>query len=291
MQVESPYLVPFDGSFDIGAAPMAPPADAPGRKACRNDLKESIKEMGALQEALYAEDRRALLVVFQALDAAGKDSTIRATTSGVNPAGFQVFSFKSPSKRELDHDFMWRQNLALPERGRIGIFNRSHYEEVLVLRAHPEFLRSQRIELPDDLGTLWAERYESIRDWEAHLSRNGTTIVKFFLHVSLDEQARRFLKRLDRPEKNYKFSSDDVDRRDYRGAYMEAYGDTLNATSRPHAPWYAVPADDKPFMRMTVADILVRTLRGMDLQFPELEQDERARMDEMRAKLQAELGG
>ncbi|MFP6900360.1 MAG: PPK2 family polyphosphate kinase, partial [Opitutales bacterium] len=262
---------------------------APGKKACRKALEKSIEDMGELQEALYAENRRALLVVFQAMDAAGKDSTIRAATSGVNSAGFQVFSFKAPSKEELDHDFMWRLNRALPERGRIGIFNRSHYEEVLVLRVHPEYLSSQRIDLPDDLSELWAERFDSIRDWEEHLARNGTTIVKFFLHVSRDEQARRFLKRLETPEKNYKFSTDDVDRRDHWEAYMNAYQNALNATSRKHAPWYAIPADNKPFLRMTVADILARTLEAMNLKFPELPQDERAQLDAMREKLQAEL--
>lgn len=289
MQIDSPYLVPFDGGLDLNEASTAPPKKAPGKKACRKALEKSVGEMGELQEALYAENRGALLVVFQAMDAAGKDSTIRAATSGVNPAGFQVFSFKAPSKEELDHDFMWRLNRALPERGRIGIFNRSHYEEVLVLRVHPEYLGSQRIDLPDDLNELWTERYDSIRDWEEHLARNGTTIVKFFLHVSRDEQARRFLKRLDTPEKNYKFSTDDVDRRDHWEDYMEAYQDALNASSRKHAPWYAIPADNKPFMRMTVADILVRTLKAMNLKFPELPQDQREQMDAMREKLQAEL--
>ena len=230
MPIDSPYLVPFDGGLGLDKTGTRPPAEAPDKKACRKIMKQAVEEMGELQKALYAENRRALLIVFQAMDAAGKDGTIRATTSGVNPAGFQVFSFKTPSKEELDHDFMWRLNRALPERGRIGIFNRSHYEEVLVLRVHPEYLGSQPIDLPNDLNELWSERYESIRDWEKHLARNGTTIVKFFLHVSRDEQARRFLKRLDTPEKNYKFSTDDVERRDHWDAYMDAYQDALNAT-------------------------------------------------------------
>ena len=224
------------------------------------------------------------------MDAAGKDGTIRATTSGVNPAGFQVFSFKAPSKEELDHDFLWRLNRALPERGRIGIFNRSHYEEVLVLRVHPEYLGNQRINLPNDLGDLWTERFASICDWEKHLARNGTEIVKFFLHVSPDEQARRFLRRLETPAKNYKFSSNDVAQRDHWESYMNAYEETLNATSREHAPWYAIPADDKPFMRMTVADIIIRKLKAMNLKYPELPQNEREKMASVRKKLQAELG-
>jgi PPK2 family polyphosphate:nucleotide phosphotransferase len=290
VHIDSPFLVPFDGSFDIAEAATEPPPEAPNKKACKKNLKKAIEQMGALQRALYAENRQALLVVFQAMDAAGKDSTIRATTSGVNPAGFQVFSFKSPSKTELDHDYMWRVNRALPERGRIGIFNRSHYEEVLVLRVHPEFLGSQRIDVPDDLDQLWADRFASIRDWEAHLARNNITVVKFFLHVGKDEQARRFLSRLDTPEKNYKFSRDDVGRRDHWTAYMQAYQAALNATSKPHAPWYAIPADDKAFMRQTVAEILVATLRSMNPQHPTLAEDERAQMDAMRARLLAELG-
>jgi PPK2 family polyphosphate:nucleotide phosphotransferase len=289
MFVDSPYLVSFDGDFRIGEAPTAPPQDAPDKRACKHAIENAIDQMAALQEALYAEDRQALLVVFQAMDAAGKDSTIRATLSGVNPAGFQVFSFKSPSKVELDHDFMWRLNRSLPERGRIGIFNRSHYEEVLVVRVHPEFLGGQRIDLPSDLNELWAERYTTIRDWESHLVRNGTTVVKFFLHVGKDEQARRFLKRLDRTDKNYKFSTDDVGRRDHWAAYMDAYAGALNATSKPHAPWYAIPADDKPFMRMCVADILVRTLKQMNPVFPELPESERDQLAEMRTRLQSEL--
>jgi PPK2 family polyphosphate:nucleotide phosphotransferase len=290
MQIDSPYLVPFDGSFDIANASMNPPEDAPDRKSCRKALKKSIGDLRELQEALYAEDRRSLLLVFQAMDAAGKDGTIRATTSGVNPAGFQVFSFKAPSKEELDHDFMWRLNRALPERGRIGIFNRSHYEEVLVLRVHPEYLGSQRIDVPNDLGDLWTERFASICDWEKHLAQNGTDIVKFFLHVSPDEQARRFLRRLDTPAKNYKFSANDVAQRDHWESYMNAYEETLNATSREHAPWYAIPADDKPFMRMTVADIIIRKLKAMNLKYPELPQNERNKMATVREKLQDELG-
>jgi PPK2 family polyphosphate:nucleotide phosphotransferase len=224
------------------------------------------------------------------MDAAGKDGTIRATTSGVNPAGFQVFSFKAPSKEELDHDFLWRLNRALPERGRIGIFNRSHYEEVLVLRVHPEYLESQRIDVPNNLGELWTERFASICDWEKHLAQNGTAIVKFFLHVSRDEQARRFLRRLDTPAKNYKFSANDVAQRDHWESYMNAYEETLNGTSREHAPWYAIPADNKPFMRMTVADIIVRTLKAMNLKYPELPQNERDQMATVREKLRTELG-
>ena len=246
MQIDSPYVVPFEGGIDLENTPTTPPSEAPGKKACRKALEQSVEEMGELQEALYAENRRALLVVFQAMDAAGKDSTIRAATSGVNPAGFQVFSFKAPSKEELDHDFMWRLNRALPERGRIGIFNRSHYEEVLVLRVHPEYLGSQRIELPEDLNELWADRYDTIRDWEEHLARNGTTVVKFFLHVSrfradlfCDEETGKFDERRLRSEAR---EGDDgaTSIRGARGA--------LRPAGAGHSPKCS-PRQSRPFLR------------------------------------------
>ena len=196
------FLVPFDGSFRVDDYPTAP-ADPPSKKECRKGLKALIEEFADLQEVLYADDSHSLLLVFQAMDAAGKDSTIRAVTSGVNPAGFQVSSFKAPSANELDHDFLWRTTKALPQRGRIGVFNRSHYEEVLVVRVHPEFLDGQR--LPKVTPEIWTERYESINEYEKHLARNGTVIIKFWLNVSQTEQLQRFQSRLERPDKNWKF--------------------------------------------------------------------------------------
>ena len=268
--IESPYLVPFDGSFRVAGAPTCPPDGGPDEDALEDALDASVDRLRELQRMLYADDRFAVLLVFQAMDAGGKDGTIRHLTTGVNPAGFQVSSFKQPSAEELEHDFLWRCTRRLPERGRIGIFNRSHYEEVLVVRVHPEYLESQDLpELPDDLGLLWRDRYASIADWEGHLARSGTVVLKFWLNVSRTEQRRRFLARIERPEKNWKFSLADIEERRLWDAYMDAYEEALAATSRPWAPWYAIPADDKDFMRATVADIVVRRLESLGLAYPE----------------------
>jgi PPK2 family polyphosphate:nucleotide phosphotransferase len=284
---ESPYLVPFDGSFRVEDAPTRPPKEERKQKQKHKDALEELTErMGELQERLYADDRWALLLVFQAMDAAGKDGTIRAVMTGINPAGCQVFSFKKPSSEELDHDFLWRVTKCLPERGRIGIFNRSHYEEVLAVRVHPEYLAAQR--LPGDPEAdedFWRERYEAIRSMERHLARSGTAIVKFWLDVSRDEQKERFLARIDEPESRWKFNARDVEERRHWDAYMRAYEDALNATSRPFAPWYAIPADDKPFMRRTVADIVVRTLERMGPRFPEVAPEQAEHMRELRRAL------
>jgi len=287
--VKSPYLVPASGGFKIRHASTKPPKKAPGKAACKARLAELVAEMAELQQVLYANDHRALLLVFQAMDAAGKDSTIRAVLSGIDPTGCHVTSFKQPNATELEHDFLWRTSLALPERGRIGVFNRSHYEEVLVVRVHPEYLRNQRLhDLPAKLDTLWQERYESIRDYEKHLARNGTTIIKFWLNVSKDEQRERFLARLEEPEKNWKFNSGDIAERGRWRDYMQAYEDALNATSRPHAPWYAIPADSKSYMRMVVAEIIVETLKKMNLHYPTPAEEEKARFAEMETLLRAE---
>lgn len=288
--VSSPYLVPADGSFRIADAPTAPPDDTPGKKKLKKKLKDVVDDLSDLQRMLYAHDHHAVLLVFQAMDAAGKDSTIRNVFSGVNPTGFQVFSFKKPSAEELDHDFLWRTARRLPERGRIGVFNRSYYEEVLVVKVHPEYLGAQRLPADVDRDALWDHRYESIRDHEKHLARSGTAVVKFFLHVSKEEQRQRFLSRLDEPEKNWKFATGDVRERGFWTDYQQAYEDALNATSRPWAPWYAIPADDKPFLRLTVAQIVADTLRSLSLRYPEPEADEREHFDEMRRQL-AEEGG
>ena len=281
---ESPYLVPFDGSFRVADAPTAPPAHA-GRKAeLKARLADRVDALRELQRRLYADDRYAVLLVLQAMDAAGKDGTIRHVLGGVNPAGCQVFSFKSPSREELDHDFLWRVAKRLPERGRIGVFNRSHYEEVLVVRVHPEYLGGQRVP-HEDLERLWRERFASIRSFEEHLARNGTAIVKVWLNVSRDEQRRRFLDRIDEPESRWKFNPGDVAERARWDDYMEAYEAALNETSRPWAPWYAVPADDKRYLRATVADILVRTVEALEPRYPEVSDRDRDEMLRLRDAL------
>jgi PPK2 family polyphosphate:nucleotide phosphotransferase len=284
--VPSPWLVPFDGSFRIAGTTTEPPDDAPRKKECKHRLKDLTKRIEDLQRVLYADDSYALLLIFQAMDAAGKDGTIRAIFEGVDPTGCQVYSFKQPSAEELDHDFLWRTARRLPERGCIGIFNRSYYEEVLVVRVHPNYLDSQK--LPDAVRTptFWADRLDSIRDHERHLARNGVAVVKFFLNVSKEEQRKRFLSRLDEPDKNWKFSTADLAERGHWDAYQDAYEEALSATSRPWAPWYALPADNKRYMRMTAADIVVRTLESMDLSYPEVEGAVRVRFDEMRRKLE-----
>ncbi len=263
---KSEYLVPFDGSFRISEASTAPTTEGPEHAGKhRKNLREKLNQ---LQRVLAAGDRHAVLLVFQAMDAAGKDSTIRAVMQGVDPSGCQVYSFKKPSDLELDHDFLWRTTCRLPERGRIGIFNRSQYEEVLVVRVHPQILASQRLPGEINLETIWDERLQSIREQEEHLARNGTVILKFFLNVSKEEQKRRFLARLDDASKNWKFERRDVVERRHWDAYMEAYEAALNATSRSWAPWYAVPADDKGYMRARVAEIIIDTLTGIGLRYP-----------------------
>ncbi len=261
---KSEFLVPFDGSFRIEDAETRHKKDGNNKKR----LKEAVKEFSIQQQALHASDRHAVLLVFQGMDAAGKDSTIRAVTKGVNPAGCQVFGFKKPSQKELDHDFMWRTNAAMPERGRIGIFNRSHYEEVLVVRVHPEILDYQQLPESVDRETIWEDRFESICNQEKHLAKNGTVILKFWLNVSKDEQKKRFLARLDDPSKHWKFNPGDIKERQCWDEYMEAYDALLKATSREWAPWYAIPADSKPYMRATIAEIIVAALKSIGLKYP-----------------------
>ncbi len=281
------YRVPFDGSFKIKQAKTAEDQKKTEEELA-NQLKNAVKKIDKLQQALYADDHYALLLVFQAMDAAGKDSTIRAILKGVNPAGCQVFSFKQPSAEELDHDFMWRTTRCLPERGRIGVFNRSYYEEVLVVRVHPEYLAGQNIPKQGKLEEVWEERYESIRDHEKHLARNGTVVLKFWLNVSKEEQKSRFLSRLDEQDKNWKFSAGDVQERQHWDEYMHAYEEALNATSTKHAPWYAIPADDKPYMRLAIAEILVDTLEAMSLEYPEVPKEDAAKFEAARQLLEAE---
>lgn len=279
---KSKYLVPFDDSFHVADAPTDP---GKGKWRSKRRLKNAIKEIDRLQKALYADDRHAVLLVFQAMDAGGKDSTIRAVMEGINPAGCQVFSFKKPTSRDLDHDFLWRTCCSLPERGRIGIFNRSYYEEVLVVRVHPEILRTQKLPDSINLDTIWEERFESIRNLEKHLARNGTMIVKFWLNVSQEEQKARFLSRLDESEKQWKFNAKDLQERGYWDDYMAAFEDALNACSRPWAPWYAIPADSKPYARACVAEILVEALGSIGLEYPQPTSEDRGTFAAAREEL------
>lgn len=286
--VDNLYLVPFDIPWEVAHAKTVPPSGAPKKKELEQLLAEEVTALAELQEMLYASDHHSVLVIFQALDAAGKDGTIRSVFSGVDPAGCQVFSFKTPSTEELDHDFLWRTTRNLPERGRIGIFNRSYYEEVLVVRVHPEYLAAQRLPDRPKLEKLWSQRMQSIRDHELHLARNGTLILKFFLNVSKEEQRDRFLARLDEPHKNWKFNSGDVRERQFFTQYMAAYQEALSATSRPWAPWYCIPADDKRYLRWQVVKIVTASLRKLKLRYPEVTAEEKARFEEMRALLENE---
>ena len=284
--VDSKYLVPFDGAFEVDGAPTAP-AHEPGKDKAKKALRKRIKQMRIQQDMLYAQNDWSVLLVFQAMDAAGKDGTIKAVMSGINPAGCQVHSFKKPSENELDHDFLWRTSVRLPERGRIGIFNRSYYEEVLAVRVHPQILMGQRLPFIPPGDQVWEQRLESIADHELHLARNGTVVLKFWLNVSKEEQKERFLARIQKPEKNWKFHPADVAERGHWDDYMAAYEDALNATSRSWAPWYAIPADDKPYMRATVADIIVRSLESLDLSYPTVSAAERAELQDWGKELEA----
>ena len=252
-------------------------------------LAQQVKELSELQQLHYACDRYAVLLIFQAMDAAGKDGAIKHVMSGINPQGCQVFSFQHPSAQELDHDFLWRTTQALPERGRIGIFNRSYYEEVLIVRVHPEILRAQR--LPDELHddkTIWQERYRSIVGLENHLHRNGTRIVKFFLHLSEEEQRKRFLARIDEPEKNWKFSLTDVEERKFWNQYMQAYEACLSATSTKIAPWYVVPADDKENARLIISQIVLDTFKALKMSYPETDAKREQELQLIRQQLMNE---
>jgi len=254
-------------------------------------LQQFVDELCDAQELLWASDTNSLLLIFQALDAAGKDGTIKHIMSGVNPQGCQVFSFKQPSSQELDHDFLWRASIALPERGRIGIFNRSYYEDVLVVQVHPEFLSNQK--LPP--GTVvdrrfWEQRYEDINSFERHLDRSGTKVVKFFLHVSKEEQRRRFLSRVEHPNKYWKFSPTDLKERAHWDEYMQTFEDVLTQTSTEHAPWYVIPADHKHVMRTIVAGVVVRVIQGLQLSYPTVTPEHLEAVEKARAELQAEGG-
>jgi PPK2 family polyphosphate:nucleotide phosphotransferase len=250
-------------------------------------LQEHVAQLSSLQQLLYASDRYAVLLIFQAMDAAGKDGAIRHVMSGVNPQGCQVFSFKHPSPIELQHDFLWRTTRDLPERGRIGIFNRSYYEEVLIARVHPEILRSEGVpDAPRGDAAIWRDRYSSIVNLERHLHGNGTRIIKFYLHLSKDEQRMRFLKRIDEPEKNWKFSLADVEERKFWKHYMKAYGECLSATSSSEAPWYVVPADDKENARLIVSRIVLDALEDLKMAYPKTSTARRRELVSIRKRLE-----
>lgn len=279
---KSKYIVPFDGSFRVAQAPTDPGA---GSRNSGRRLKKAIKSLDRLQKQLYAADRHAVLLIFQAMDAGGKDSTIRAVMQGINPAGCQVFNFTRPTRQALDHDFLWRISRSLPERGRIGIFNRSHYEEVLIVKVHPELLEKQKLPESVDRQTIWSDRYESIRNFEKHLAQNGTFVIKFWLNISMEEQRVRLLKRLQKTHKQWKFDTNDIRERQFWGSYMNAYEDALNATSRPWSPWYAIPADNKPYARACVAEIVVDSLTGLELEYPKPTGDDVAAFANARKEL------
>jgi PPK2 family polyphosphate:nucleotide phosphotransferase len=252
-------------------------------------LQDHVERLSSLQKLHYASDRYALLIIFQAMDSAGKDGAIKHVMSGVNPQGCQVFSYKHPTPVELQHDFLWRTTRDLPERGKIGIFNRSYYEEVLIVRVHPEILTSEKLpDMPDHNKKVWHDRYRSITDLEKHLQVNGTRIIKFFLHLSKEEQRKRFLARIDEPDKNWKFSQADIHERKYWKDYTEAYEDCLSATSSDHAPWYIVPADDKENARLIVSHIIIETLGDLKMAYPKTTKERHAELESIRKQLVSE---
>ncbi len=270
MRIDSKdYRVPPGKKVNLGKWPTMVAPYAKSTKEYKELLDQHIEKLSSLQHLHYASNRYALLLILQGMDGAGKDGAIRHVMSGVNPEGCEVFSFKQPSAEEMEHDFLWRTTCRLPERGRIGIFNRSYYEDVLVVRVHPEILRSQG--LPEDLCNekdIWQKRYDSIVDLEKHLHRNGTQTVKIFLHLSYEEQRKRFLARIDEPDKNWKFSTSDIHERNFWKHYMKAYEECFQATSTHHAPWYVVPADDKENARLIVSQIVLNTLGGLKMAYP-----------------------
>ncbi len=275
--------------IDLKKWPTSVPPVYGSKKEYQNLIDDQVQALSSLQDVHYASGRTAALFIFQAMDAAGKDGTIRHVMSGVNPQGCQVFSFKQPSAEELQHDFLWRTTRCLPERGRIGIFNRSYYEEVLIVRVHPELLRAQGITqegAADD--SFWKGRYRSIAQFESHLHRNGTHVVKFFLHLSREEQRKRFLQRIDDPQKNWKFSEADIKERKYWKDYMSAYEDCITETSTDKAPWYIIPADDKENARLIVSRIAVETLSGLKAAYPTTPPERKEELESFRALLEKE---
>lgn len=279
-KLAKPYRVEQGKKFQLKDFDPADTGKITGKHHAEKLLEDSVEPLSGLQDKLYAQDRWAVLLIFQGIDAAGKDGAIKHVMSGVNPQGCQVYSFKEPSSEELNHDFLWRTMQRVPERGRIGIFNRSYYEEVLVVRVHPDILKKERI--PGSLVTkdIWKQRFQDINSFERYLARNGIVIRKFFLNLSKDEQKRRFLSRLDNPEKNWKFSAADVREREFWKDYQDAYEDMIAHTATAHAPWYVVPADNKWFTRLVVAAAVVETLEDLNLAYPQVDS---AKQKELRA--------
>lgn len=285
----NPYRIQNGDGFRLEQIDPGDTLDLPSdKKGAREALEQGVEMLSELQQRLYAQNKWAVLLVFQAMDAAGKDGTIKHVMSGVNPQGCQVCSFKAPSAQDLDHDYLWRANQSLPERGRIGIFNRSYYEETLVVRVHPELLAKQSLP-PALLGPkLWKQRFEDIRHYEQYLNRNGVVVLKFFLHLSKKEQKRRFLQRLERPEKNWKFSAADIRERGFWEDYMQAYQEMIRETATAQAPWYVVPADHKWFTRLVVAAAVIERLDALDLRYPEVSPEAKQALARAREQLLSE---
>jgi len=280
-----PYRVDHGKKFRLKSYDPADTAKLHSQERAEELLAKGIARMAELQDKLYAQDRWGLLLIFQAMDAAGKDGVIKHVMSGVNPQGCQVYSFKTPSEEELDHDYLWRTMKCLPERGRIGIFNRSYYEEVLIVRVHPEVLANERMPAPLVTQNIWEERFEAIRGLERYLSRNGLVIRKFFLNLSKKEQKKRFLDRLQQPEKNWKFSAADLQEREHWDDYMDAYEEMIANTATPHAPWLVIPADNKWFTRLAVAAVIVDALDGLNLAYPKVDAQRRKELEAARKTL------
>lgn len=283
----SNYLVKPNSRINLKNFDTGDTADYKSKSEAKDLLEKNIEKMTELQDKLYAMDRYSLLIIFQAMDAAGKDSTIKHVMSGLNPQGTQVYSFKQPSKEELDHGYLWRITKSLPERGRIGIFNRSHYEEVLVVKVH-DLLRYQR--LPEEVikNNIWEQRYRQISDFEKYLFENGTVVLKFFLHVSKDEQKKRFMDRINDPSKNWKFSAADVEERKFWDHYQKAYEEAISGTSTKYAPWYIIPSDKKWFARLLVSDIIVDALKKLKLEYPKLSKEQLEELEKSKKALLAE---
>src|SRR5437667_690198 len=284
-KLAKPYRVSDGDKFRLKDFDPQDTGEFKSKEEAKGLLQKSVAHIEELQDKLYAQDRWCLLLIFQAMDAAGKDGAIKHVMSGINPQGCQVYSFKAPSNEELDHDYLWRTTKNLPERGRIGIFNRSYYEEVLVVRVHPDVLEHGKIPAELRSKDIWKERFQDICSFERYLSRNGTVIRKFFLNVSKKEQKRRFLARLEEPEKNWKFSPEDVREREHWDDYMQAYEDMIRNTATKHAPWYVVPADNKWFTRLVVAAAMVETLEGLKLSYPEVDPQKRKELQAARKAL------
>ncbi len=285
------FLVREGTKLDLKKHPTDFTGDYTDKKEAVKDLEKNVERLRELQDVLYAQDIYSLLIIFQAMDAAGKDGAIENVMSGVNPQGCHVVSFKQPSSEERDHDYLWRCQKNLPERGKIGIFNRSHYEEVLVVRVHSEILQSQSLppEVKNDKG-VWKKRYKHIRDWEDHLAENGTHVIKFFLNISKEEQKARFLARIEEKEKNWKFSMGDVKERSHWNDYMRAYKEAIEATSTSRSPWYIIPADKKWFTRLAVSEVIVNKLESIGLHYPVVTEEHKLELQEAKKLLESEGG-